>query len=107
MPTLLQVMNGAGDLTKTELVRGQGSTAPVPASMVEQTSGLAPAQYMDKEVIAPLGMKSNSYALSPDFEPAAGVDRLNRDDEPQVGLSTGHDMARHRASPALSSRPIS
>ncbi|MBB5779316.1 hypothetical protein [Nonomuraea jabiensis] len=67
--------------------------------MVEQTRGLALAPYMDKEVLAPLSMKSNSYALSPGFEPAAGVDHLGRDDEPQVGLSTGHDTARHRASP--------
>ncbi|MET9341074.1 serine hydrolase domain-containing protein [Nonomuraea sp. NPDC003804] len=40
--------------------------------MVEQKTGLPLAQYMDKEVFAPLGMKNSSYALSPGFELAAG-----------------------------------
>ncbi|MEV0237938.1 serine hydrolase domain-containing protein [Nonomuraea sp. NPDC050786] len=79
VPTLLQVMNGEGNSPKIELTTDPGAEFHYSGAgfvllqrMVEQKSGLTLAQYMDKEVFAPLGMKNSSYALSPGFELAAG-----------------------------------
>ncbi|MFI7635920.1 serine hydrolase domain-containing protein [Nonomuraea sp. NPDC049400] len=79
VPTLLQVMNGSGNSPKIELTTSPGAEFHYSGAgfvllqrMVEQKSGLTLAQYMDKEVFAPLGMKNSSYALSPGFELAAG-----------------------------------
>lgn len=79
VPSLLQVMNGQGNSPKIELSTNPGAEFHYSGAgfvllqrMVEQKSGLPLAQYMDKEVFAPLGMKNSSYALSPGFELAAG-----------------------------------
>ncbi|NUW40476.1 serine hydrolase domain-containing protein [Nonomuraea rhodomycinica] len=79
VPTLLQVMNGEGNSPKIELTTDPGAEFHYSGAgfvllqrMLEQKSGLPLAQYMDKEVFAPLGMKTSSYALSPGFELAAG-----------------------------------
>ncbi|MGW4468792.1 serine hydrolase domain-containing protein [Nonomuraea sp. NPDC004354] len=79
VPSLLQVMNGQGDSPKIELSTSPGAEFHYSGAgfvllqrMVEQKTGLPLAQYMDKEVFAPLGMKNSSYALSPGFELAAG-----------------------------------
>ncbi|MEU7897511.1 serine hydrolase domain-containing protein [Nonomuraea sp. NPDC049152] len=79
VPSLLQVMNGQGDSPKIELSTNPGAEFHYSGAgfvllqrMVEQKSGLPLAQYMDKEVFAPLGMKNSSYTLSPGFELAAG-----------------------------------
>ncbi|MEV0151362.1 MULTISPECIES: serine hydrolase domain-containing protein [unclassified Nonomuraea] len=79
VPSLLQVMNGEGNSPAIELTTAPGAGFHYSGAgfvllqrMVEQQSGLPLAQYMDKEVFAPLGMKTSSYALSPGFELAAG-----------------------------------
>ncbi|MEU0569787.1 serine hydrolase domain-containing protein [Nonomuraea sp. NPDC005983] len=79
VPSLLQVMNGEGNSPKIELTTDPGAEYHYSGAgfvllqrMVEQQSGLSLTQYMDKEVFAPLGMKTSSYALTPSFELAAG-----------------------------------
>ncbi|WP_214411736.1 serine hydrolase domain-containing protein [Sphaerisporangium fuscum] len=79
VPSLLQVMNGEGNSPKIELTTDPGAEYHYSGAgfvllqrMVEQQSGLSLAEYMDKEVFGPLGMKTSSYALSPSFELAAG-----------------------------------
>ncbi|MEV4070086.1 serine hydrolase domain-containing protein [Nonomuraea fuscirosea] len=79
VPTLLQVMNGAGNTQKIELTTTPGAEYHYSGAgfvllqrMVEQQSGMTLAQYMQQEVLAPLGMTTSSYALAPAFELAAG-----------------------------------
>ncbi|GAA2211805.1 hypothetical protein GCM10009850_072650 [Nonomuraea monospora] len=79
VPTLLQVMNGAGNTPKIELTTAPGAEYHYSGAgfvllqrMVEQQSGTTLAAYMQKEVFAPLGMTTSSYALTPAFELASG-----------------------------------
>ncbi|WP_433413919.1 serine hydrolase domain-containing protein [Microtetraspora malaysiensis] len=79
VPSLLQIMNGEGNSPKIELTTDPGAEYHYSGAgfvllqrMVEQQTGLSLAQYMDKEVLAPLGMKTSSYALAPTFELASG-----------------------------------
>ncbi|MEW9552267.1 serine hydrolase [Nonomuraea sp. NPDC050783] len=79
VPTLLQVMNGEGNTPRIELTTTPGAEYHYSGAgfvllqrMVEEQSGTTLAQYMSKEVFAPLGMTTSSYALTPSFELAAG-----------------------------------
>ncbi|WP_043639064.1 serine hydrolase domain-containing protein [Nonomuraea candida] len=79
VPSLLQVMNGEGNTPAIELSTVPGAEYHYSGAgfvllqrMVEEQSGLSLAQYMEREVFGPLGMKTSSYALEPAFERAAG-----------------------------------
>ncbi|MEV4805738.1 serine hydrolase domain-containing protein [Nonomuraea sp. NPDC049421] len=79
VPTLPQVMNGAGNSPKIELTTAPGAEYHYSGGgfvllqrMVEEQSGMPFDQYMTEQVLAPLGMKTSSYAMSPGFELAAG-----------------------------------
>ncbi|MEV4288068.1 serine hydrolase domain-containing protein [Nonomuraea bangladeshensis] len=79
VPTLLQVMNGEGNSPKIELTTTPGAEYHYSGAgfvllqrMLEQRTGGTLADYMQKEVFAPLGMTTSSYALTPAFELASG-----------------------------------
>ncbi|MCK2216105.1 beta-lactamase family protein [Actinomadura sp. ATCC 31491] len=79
VPTLLQVMNGEGNSPRIELTTTPGAEYHYSGAgfvllqrMLEQRTGLPLADYMQREVFAPLGMTTSSYALAPAFELAAG-----------------------------------
>ncbi|MFC7641022.1 serine hydrolase domain-containing protein [Streptosporangium lutulentum] len=79
MPSLLQVMNGEGNSPKIELTTDPGAQYHYSGAgfvllqrMVEELTGGPLTDYMRQEVLAPLGMTSSSYALSPAFELASG-----------------------------------
>jgi CubicO group peptidase (beta-lactamase class C family) len=79
VPTLLEVMNGAGNTPKIELTTAPGAGYHYSGAgfvllqrMVEQQTGMTLAGYMQQEVFAPLAMTTSSYALAPAFELAAG-----------------------------------
>ncbi|MFD1500673.1 serine hydrolase domain-containing protein, partial [Streptosporangium lutulentum] len=79
VPSLLQVMNGEGNSPKIELTTDPGAQYHYSGAgfvllqrMVEELTGGPLTDYMRQEVLAPLGMTSSSYALSPAFELASG-----------------------------------